>query len=72
MIFREVEDPDLIARTKRGNVEAYNVLVSHWDKRIFNYLLRLVGEREDAMDLSQEVFLKGTFERENIFIHFHK
>lgn len=59
MIFREVEDPDLIARTKRGKVEAYNVLVSHWDKRIFNYLLRLVGEREDAMDLSQEVFLKA-------------
>ncbi len=59
MIFREVEDPDLIARTKRGKVEAYNVLVSHWEKRVFNYLLRLVSNREDAMDLSQEVFLKA-------------
>ena len=59
MIFREVEDPDLIARTKRGKVEAYNVLVSRWEKRVFNYLLRLVGNREDAMDLSQEVFLKA-------------
>ena len=59
MIFREVEDPDLIARTKRGKVEAYNILVSRWEKRIFNYLLRLVGNREDAMDLSQEVFLKA-------------
>ena len=59
MIFREVEDPDLIARTRRGMVEAYNVLVSRWEKRVFNYLLRLVGNREDAMDLSQEVFLKA-------------
>ena len=59
MIFREVEDPDLIARTKRGKVEAYNILVSHWEKRVFNYLLRLVANREDAMDLSQEVFLKA-------------
>ena len=59
MIFREVEDPDLIARTKRGKVEAYNVLVSRWEKRVFNYLLRLVANREDAMDLSQEVFLKA-------------
>ncbi|MFB3776185.1 MAG: RNA polymerase sigma factor [Bryobacteraceae bacterium] len=59
MIFREVEDPDLIARTKRGKVEAYNILVSRWEKRVFNYLLRLVGDREDAMDLSQEVFLKA-------------
>lgn len=59
MIFREVEDPDLIARTKRGKVEAYNLLVSRWEKRVFNYLLRLVSDREDAMDLSQEVFLKA-------------
>ncbi len=59
MIFREVEDPDLIARTKRGKVEAYNVLVSRWEKRVFNYLFRLSGDREDAMDLSQEVFLKA-------------
>jgi RNA polymerase sigma-70 factor, ECF subfamily len=59
LIFREVEDPDLIARTKRGKVEAYNLLVSRWEKRVFNYLLRLVSNREDAMDLSQEVFLKA-------------
>lgn len=59
MIFREVEDSDLIARTRRGKVEAYNLLVSRWEKRVFNYLFRLVGQREDAMDLSQEVFLKA-------------
>jgi len=40
-------------------VEAYNLLVSRWDKRVFNYLLRLVGDREDALDLSQDVFLKA-------------
>ena len=59
MIFREVEDRDLIAKAKRGNVEAYNLLVSRWEKRVFNYLLRLVSNREDAMDLSQDVFLKA-------------
>ena len=59
MIFREVEDPDLIAKARRGDVEAYNLLVSRWEKRVFNYLLRLVSNREDAMDVSQEVFLKA-------------
>ena len=59
MIFREVEDLDLIARARRGQVDAYNVLVSRWERRIFNYLYRLVGEREDALDLSQDVFLKA-------------
>ncbi|HOK45110.1 MAG TPA: sigma-70 family RNA polymerase sigma factor [Bryobacteraceae bacterium] len=59
MIFREAEDRDLIAKARRGGVEAYNLLVSRWEKRIFNYLLRLVGDREDALDLTQEVFLKA-------------
>ena len=59
MIFREVEDRDLITKASRGDVEAYNLLISRWDRRIFNYLLRLVKNREDAMDLSQDVFLKA-------------
>ncbi|HML15796.1 MAG TPA: sigma-70 family RNA polymerase sigma factor [Bryobacteraceae bacterium] len=59
MIFREVEDRDLIAKARRGDVEAYNLLVSRWERRVFNYLLRLVSNREDAMDLSQDVFLKA-------------
>lgn len=59
MIFREVEDRDLVGRARRGDVEAYNHLVSRWEKRLYNYLLKLVGDREDALDLTQEVFLKA-------------
>jgi RNA polymerase sigma-70 factor (ECF subfamily) len=59
LIFRAVEDADLIAKTRKGDVEAYNLLISRWEKRVFNYLLRLVGNREDAFDLSQDVFLKA-------------
>jgi len=59
LIFREVEDRDLILKARGGNVDAYNLLVSRWEKRIFNYLLRLVNNREDAMDVSQDVFLKA-------------
>jgi RNA polymerase sigma-70 factor (ECF subfamily) len=59
LIFREVEDRDLIAKAQKGNVEAYNLLISRWEKRVFNYLLRLVSNREDALDLCQDVFLKA-------------
>jgi len=59
LIFREIEDLDLIAKARQGDVEAYNVLVSRWEKRVFNYLLRLVSNREDALDVSQETFLKA-------------
>ena len=59
MIFRAVEDADLIAKARRGDVDGYNLLISRWEKRVYNYLLRLVGNREDALDLSQDVFLKA-------------
>jgi RNA polymerase sigma-70 factor (ECF subfamily) len=59
LIFRAVEDPDLIARVRKGDVEAFNHLVSRWEKRVYNYLLRLTGKPEDSLDLSQDVFLKA-------------
>ncbi len=59
MIFRAVEDADLIQQAARGGVEAFNLLVSRWEKRVYNYLLRITGNREDALDLTQDVFLKA-------------
>ena len=59
MIFRAVGDADLIRQATRGNVEAYNLIVSRWEKRVYNYLLRLARNREDALDLTQDVFLKA-------------
>ena len=59
MIFRAVEDADLIRQAARGGVEAFNLLVSRWEKRVYNYLLRITTNREDALDLTQDVFLKA-------------
>jgi RNA polymerase sigma-70 factor (ECF subfamily) len=59
LIFREVEDRDLVIKAAEGSVDAFNLLVSRHEKRVFNYLLRIVGQREDALDLTQDVFLKA-------------
>jgi len=59
LIFRAVEDTDLIRQATRGNVESFNLLVSRWEKSVFNYLLRITGNREDALDLTQDAFLKA-------------
>ena len=59
MIFRAVEDADLIRQATRGNVESFNLLVSRWEKRVYNYLLRITTNREDALDLTQDAFLKA-------------
>lgn len=54
-----MEDADLIRQAARGQVEAYNLLVSRWERRVYNYLLRITGNREDALDLTQDAFLKA-------------
>ena len=63
MFLRTESDAALVARTRKGDVEAFNHLVSRWEKRLYNYLLRLIsnrpGYREDALDLAQEAFLKA-------------
>ena len=59
MIFREVDDRDLVLRARKGQVESYNALVSRWETRIYNYLYRFTANAEDAMDVSQDTFLKA-------------
>jgi RNA polymerase sigma-70 factor (ECF subfamily) len=59
LIFREAEDRDLVLRARKSGVEAYNTLVSRWEGKIYNYLLRLTGHAEDSMDLCQDTFLKA-------------
>ena len=59
MIFRAVEDADLIQQATRGSVESFNLLISRWEKRVYNYLLRITSNREDALDLTQDVFVRA-------------
>ena len=52
-------DKDLVARAARGDTGAFNLLVNRWEKRLFNYAFRLTGNREDALDVCQDTFLKA-------------
>lgn len=52
-------DRDLAARAQRGDHRAYAQLVRQHQNRIFRHLLNLTGSREEALELSQEVFLKA-------------
>jgi len=52
-------DGRLVAQARKGDAEAFNRLISRWEKRLYNYLLGLVRNREDSLDLCQEAFLKA-------------
>jgi RNA polymerase sigma-70 factor (ECF subfamily) len=54
-------DPDheLVDRVLSGDRQAFASLLTRHQKRIFNFMYRMVGERGAAEDLTQEVFLKA-------------
>lgn len=52
-------DKDLAERVARGDGEAFNLLVGRWEQKLFNYALRLTGDREDAFDICQDTFVKA-------------
>ena len=54
----QISDVDLVRRAQRGDAAAFSVLVRRHERRVFNYVLRLVGDRTLAEDLTQEVFLR--------------
>ncbi len=49
----------LIARAQTGDHRAFAELVRQHQDRVFRFILRLVGTREDAMDLTQETFMRA-------------
>ncbi|MBM3124624.1 MAG: sigma-70 family RNA polymerase sigma factor [Chloroflexi bacterium] len=52
-------DRDLILRARRGEVEAYGELVTRHQAGVFNVCYRILHERGEAEDLSQETFLRA-------------
>jgi len=54
-----MKDADLIDRFVDGDVEAFNTLVWRWQKPIFNFILRYIGNRDEAEDLTQQVFVRA-------------
>ena len=65
-------DEDLVEAFQSGDISAFDHLVRRWDRKIQGVVYRLVGNQEEARDLSQEAFLKayralGTFKREARF-----
>lgn len=52
-------DQEVAARAQQGDHDAYAQLMRRHQNRIFRHLLNLTGSREEALELSQEVFLKA-------------
>lgn len=51
-------DHDLLARVRRGDQMALGELLKRHQKRLYNVCLRMVGNRDDAAELTQDTLLK--------------
>ena len=52
------ENQRLIKRAQRGDSDAFEELVSPYETRIFAICLRIMGNREDALDCAQDAMLR--------------
>lgn len=52
-------DKEIIDRALSGDQRAYSDLVNKYRDLIFNLIYRMIGNREEAEDLVQEIFIKA-------------
>ena len=51
-------DHGVLRKAQRGDERAFSLIVRAYEQPVYNYVLRLVGDRNLAEDLTQEVFLR--------------
>ncbi len=51
------EEEQLIARSQRGDVDAFNHLVLHYQQTVYAVAFRLLGNADTAADITQDAFI---------------
>jgi RNA polymerase sigma-70 factor (ECF subfamily) len=53
-----VQDRDLVERARRGERDAFQMLVERYQKRVYGIAFGMVSNADDALDISQEAFIR--------------
>jgi RNA polymerase sigma-70 factor (ECF subfamily) len=56
-----VSDSELVRRFKEGNENAFALIVGRYQQRLVQVARTVLGDEDDAMDISQEAFVKAYF-----------
>ncbi len=56
--MQNISDKELVLLAIKGDMKAFEQLVSLYEKPIFGYIVRFVNHKENAEDLTQETFIK--------------
>lgn len=59
MTLTPLEEKQLIERSRRGDVAAFDKLVRRYERTVYNVAYRLSGSHDDASDIAQEAFVRA-------------
>jgi RNA polymerase sigma-70 factor (ECF subfamily) len=59
MLAEGIDDAECVRRVQRGDIDSFEVLVRRHQKAIFNLVYRLLGNYDEAAEVSQDVFLSA-------------
>ncbi len=54
-----IKDGDAIAACQKGDHESFRILVRRYERELMGHALALLGNREDALDVVQETFVRA-------------
>jgi RNA polymerase sigma-70 factor (ECF subfamily) len=57
--MQDSEDTTLVARSVKGDADAFEALVTRYHRVLFNVATRMLGDREEASDATQTTFIKA-------------
>lgn len=55
---RILSDSELVSNAAAGSHDGFEELVRRYQRPIINYIFRILGDQDAALDVSQEVFIK--------------
>ncbi|QSX08307.1 sigma-70 family RNA polymerase sigma factor [Alkalibacter rhizosphaerae] len=58
-------EKNILEDFQKGNKEAFGLLMEKYGNAVYNMLARMISDREEAKDLTQETFLKAYRNRKN-------
>ena len=59
VVYADLDDAALVARSAAGEREAFDVIVERHRRTVYQVCYRFVSNHEDASDLSQEAFVRA-------------
>lgn len=57
-VIKQMSEQELIHTAQAGNVESLSIIYEKYSRRVFNLCLRMIRDRSDAEDLTQDVFVQ--------------